>query len=114
MHRRTIQISFGMKNKAPNSNQRLEDQHTCAESDELSRHSHQQWSDQKADRDRASPNRDPLQGIEESVARVIAQTENKISDKAAECKKQNPLRPLTAVAIHHAIEQQQETKSGVC
>ena len=103
-----------MKAEPHETNDRLHQQEQGAELQVGGVGADHKWDEQKANRKRARQNRQPLDRIEEPVLRVIGQAEDEIADKSADREEQHPLRPFDGVRPNEAIDDEQQSESGVC
>src|SRR5450631_4379981 len=113
MHRWAGQVSFRVQQETPNADGAFQQEHSAAQSQKVPRLAREQAADQKSDSQSAGHDRDPLQAVKEAIFSVVSQAENEISHESAQSEKQDPLRPLGSVRIHHAIDQKQEPEPGI-
>src|SRR4051794_32144165 len=114
MNRWATQVSGGMQEESPESDGGFEDQNGSANIDERTRDAGDERNRKEADRNRTRKDGNPLQAKEESIVRVIGETENEVTNESTERQEENPLRPFGSLWIDHAVHDQKKSQTRIC
>lgn len=75
-----------MQDEPPETDGRIKDQNCGAEIEEQARHAHNQWNHEKSNGESAGDYWHPLGPEKETVACMIGEAEDEVSDEPAQCE----------------------------